>query len=51
MPEENRKDTEKKDIVYGVVFGDIAGSKYEYFAWKEERKSLNFDNCITGGSY
>lgn len=39
-----------KEILYGTVFGDIAGSQYEFTLNADERKELTINNCIIAGS-
>lgn len=40
----------KRDVIYGTVYGDIAGSQYEFCLSANERSRLNVDNCIGIGS-
>lgn len=39
-----------KEILYGTVFGDIAGSQYEFTLNTDERENLTINNCIIEGS-
>lgn len=48
-PEESEK-PHIKEILYGTVFGDIAGSQYEFTLNTDERENLTIDNCIIEGS-
>ncbi|RHB42152.1 hypothetical protein DW886_16680 [Enterocloster aldenensis] len=53
LPKEAPSETHKlfkSEILYGAVFGDIAGSFYDFTLKSDERKGLNINNCIVNGS-
>lgn len=49
IPDEEPKPF-KRDVIYGTVYGDIAGSQYEFCFSADERTKLDVDNCIGIGS-
>lgn len=50
LPDEKGKRFEYPAAFYGALFGDIAGSAYEFGFTIERRKNLNYQTCIQTGS-
>lgn len=49
-PDEEKKSFNYPAAFYGSLFGDIAGSAYEFGFTIEQRKNLNYHTCIQTGS-
>ena len=50
LPDDVKKRYDYPAAFYGAIFGDIAGSAYEFGYTAQQRKNLNFSNCIQTGS-